>query len=748
MSFTTQISKDSTRLIYFVRMKPRIKIAHGDFTNLSGSVYYISFPYIVDLVENVGADLSLGSSSSLSAGEFYYDQDAGRLYIRKSDSTAPDSDDYFVLTFRLHFCSQEMLMTSDPLDSASETVEWDGSLDIHPEIQQGGDIKSFGFYAVGSTSFTVRNVDDLQPYLYDISTRYAEVEVWGVAGRVASANISKIFTASAGTFNVRKNEITFRLYDKSNTFNTKVSNGSGENYFDSTVLNDIDPAYRGAPIRKIFGRVRGFTPVNVSYVGGGTTSDNRDWVVCHDSCGYAPIDITGTGAFSHSGPYHLLNVGTIANAQKFKPGDLVRAYDSGGSCWSYVHSISGTTIQVYPEGAYGLTSGTGHLEKSFVQRVFMIQDDQLFIISPGYWTHATFSQGTRGFTLDANAEAFANGVSGTPATFDPANGDKLFVDVEGDLTLPTIDGTPFYSGNTAPIRIYSGLIQLYAFIKSVFGMDESEINTDSFVDADAVVGNFGTNYVYGAQVGFAVPQMALGDFPTYKEVIDKILFTMMCNAYVNEDGKFTVAPLVNPASEDTDLIGEEIMNFDAEMGFDDIAQVRVLNNFSETTIVTQRTNDADGFSEYTGTNFESIEYDHWCGSIYDYRASNEAQYLHKNPTSTDLETYLDTGVDIVSMLLNYGRWPTILHIPDWYNNRLASLYGDRTGTIRMEISRTNFTRNAFDVIDVTSRFLPGKSPLSDQTRTMQVASLTKDPNRVELVLDDLRGINENSGDWS
>lgn len=88
----------------------------------SGSVYSISFtePKIVSINQD-GVDLAESNSSSLSAGEWYFDLKAQVIYLRCSDNSDPDTK-FIGCIFELFFSSHPVRAPHD-LDSGY-SVEW------------------------------------------------------------------------------------------------------------------------------------------------------------------------------------------------------------------------------------------------------------------------------------------------------------------------------------------------------------------------------------------------------------------------------------------------------------------------------------------------------------------------------------------------------------------------------------------------------------------------------------------------
>lgn len=274
MSYTTNAAKDLVRKEMFVVLKPRKRVT--SWTLHSGSVYYASFSFgTITGVSVNGTALTAGTSTSLSAGYYYQDSSAGRLYIRKSDSTAPASTDWVVVTFELYFATFETVWYRVPTDDTTEEVLFRGIITQPPVISQASDQNIFGYSPVNDTTIgCVYDPEYLQELMYDITFNKGEVVVYHMAGDLDTANIVKIFTGVGGNHDLDDESVQINILDKSYILDQPVNNDSEPSAFDETV----QPEDRLKPIPIYFGEGRQFRCTCIDFDNTSpTTSQNRKW---------------------------------------------------------------------------------------------------------------------------------------------------------------------------------------------------------------------------------------------------------------------------------------------------------------------------------------------------------------------------------------------------------------------------------------------------------------------------------------
>ena len=81
--------------------------------------------------------------------------------------------------------------------------------------------------------------------------------------------------------------------------------------------------------------------------------------------------------------------------------------------------------------------------------------------------------------------------------------------------------------------------------------------------------------------------------------------------------------------------------------------------------------------------------------------------------------------------------------------RLADIFGDRKGRFTIRSKNRFFSNKISDVLEVNRTALPGFSfdKKTLRTRTFNILEIDKGLDSTTMVLDDQRGIEENSGDF-
>jgi hypothetical protein len=153
------------------------------FSVYSGSVYRKSFTYgYVSSVEVDGTELTSNTSTSLSAGEYYYDYENSYLYVRLSDSSNPD-DSYCVVFYELYLATFDEHWYRDPLDDTTETVYFEPLIQKSPQIKLTTDDVFFGYMPSLTSSIKLSNAEHtLERHIYDSSFNRASIKIWNVLG--------------------------------------------------------------------------------------------------------------------------------------------------------------------------------------------------------------------------------------------------------------------------------------------------------------------------------------------------------------------------------------------------------------------------------------------------------------------------------------------------------------------------------------------------------------------------------------
>lgn len=694
MSYSTNITLDNVKNDMFIVMKPRRRIT--SWTLYGGSVYRAQCPFNVVVVEQNGTTYTEQSSTSLSASQWYYNSEEQYLYIRMSDSGAPDSSDWIVATIELFVATKETLWYRIPTDSTSRLVQYYGCVKNTPSIRKSRNQQQLGFYPIESTGLTCANDPDLfQDIIWDASFNDAEINVYHLSGELDADNFNKIITASLGNFSFDDEEINFGIYDSSISLDTEFNPVNSAKFYGNG--GGIDPQFAGKPIRMFWGRVSGVMAVNRTF---GTT--NREWsVMAGLKSQFTHLDIPVTNVTTGTN----INV-SVANASFMTGGsssvaDYVWVYDVNDGSGAYHIRISSLD---YSTGAIVLSPSVsvshlqvGSLLRRSPYRVTLCQGAATYRLAYGRdFALTDWPDGSTGFTLDMSAESNVGA-----STFDPTT-DYILVTVDGRGDLPTMNGSGFGAYKQGRPTYWNGVIVLYDILKNVFGMSESEIDTASFTSAYSAI---------NTELSFGYPFAEDMSFGTYKDLISEILSNILLCAQFDSDGKFSIQPLAGITTADYSVTQDDIKagSWKYDMSYDDVGGVLFITRNRE---YSYNTSDA---TLYPPGAFDSE----------DVVQSNATQYLHKSRKYTTVRG--------------------LVNIPD---DKVLSLFSERYGRATIELNSQFFEREINDSVEIQREKMPGfayeKGTL--RSRNFRIVEIQKDLGRVVISLDDQKGMDD-SGEW-
>lgn len=719
MSYAVESVKDSVRREMLIVLKPKRRIESTLWTLHSGNVYVtpITYGYVTAVAVN-GTALTAGSSASLSAGQFYFDYSGQDLYIRKSNSAAPQTTDWVVITFEIHLAQSEFLWHRNPLDSSTDVVLYRGLVKQTPTISRSSGETLFGFAQVEATSFTCVNESTLfQELLYDASFANADVVIYHLAGKLAVANIERLHTGLCGSVQFTDLEINFPVIDKSYRFDETISNDNGTlrypHKFSGIDGTGTDPAFADTVIRNLYGCKSMMRGVCIDYNNSSpTTSQNRSWAFC-----------------SNLGDLFFTTVGTVigdtsTTVKTFVDGeyhDLRDLYLSGITSIKIGGSV--TSITGYDDNTQSITISPGGSPKAG-QTVESINFANVYLVRLGsgntatwysltystHWSPAFLSNDSFGITLINNVEG-ALGIS----TINPET-DIVIATAFGTLISPTVGGGRIPAGSSNPIVI------LYHLLLERMGMAESEINTTSILTA--------AEATFDIICTVRIPDdLESSSMPTYREVIARLLATAFCRAYIDGDGKFTVVPIGAAGTPALTLTDDDIISLQYESNYDDVGRVELFNGPTEAILA--RTKADILASATTGTGQYSYKPEVVSIAEANYEAND---YIHERAATQSVHTYFNSSFISAN--------PT-------YANRIAQMLGERRGRVTCFVKVGAHGLELGDTVRITRERQPGfdYSDGTTNSRDYVVVAIKKEVNGVSLVLDDQKGIQDNTGDW-
>lgn len=247
MSFETESKKPSSEKILLCTIESAINAKI--FSLYSGSVYYRDVSYFVSSVKQDGSDLTKASSVSLSQGQYYYDETAGRVYVRMTDSSNPKTKD--ITIFFKHFYSSCGINAPHDLDSGFH-VEWDSRIDKIGSINQQLDNEATGIVLESKSSITLLNGDGYFDEILDTHIwENKRVVIYQLFDNLPVSEAKIVFSGYVTSKDFDPDRVSFQLVD--DIF--RLRNLVNLPLF-STLDGDLSDSTIGTPKRRVYGRVK------------------------------------------------------------------------------------------------------------------------------------------------------------------------------------------------------------------------------------------------------------------------------------------------------------------------------------------------------------------------------------------------------------------------------------------------------------------------------------------------------------
>lgn len=694
------LSQEGIEANYMSVIVPRRQVT--GFTLFFGSVYSKSFDYgQVVRVDQNGVALVEAFSTSLSAGQFYYDVTNSVLYVRMSDSSNP-STKFVVSYYEIYVATSDAHWYRDPLDDTTRVVYFDDLIQNPVAFKSTISDSLFGYLPLQTTNVVLIDAEHVfEKHIYDSSFNQASIKIYHVLDKIQDIdidNIKLVYDGFCSDIIASSDRITIKTFDRIDQLSQEWRN-SDESFYNTTDFPDCEPTQVGRAIRYVYGMVDGFAPVNVDYVSENpTTSDNRDWA-CVGEQTLSDLSRTVAAAPASTATRTYLN-----NASGFQVGDSVWLDRAVGTDeYVLVTAVNYASDYIEHDTLTGGAMASGDLAKrSFVGNLFIVQNQITYrpMFGRDYVSNYAMNGGVSGFTFSVNLETDLS----MPSTL--SVNDRVFGRIYGRMNDVTIGGGAFGGNDAETNNLTHPVVILYDILKSQVPLDEDLINLTSFQGLET--GNT-------EAVGFAIPDKKGGSFPNLKTIVNEILQTTLIRLYIDDDLKWKVTRLapLGTAVKSTD--DEEILRDSFQYTF----------SYADTlsTVVVQYAEAENNPSEpsSSGGRLLSISQD-----------SDVAVYLHRIKKQKTFGSLHFRSAD-ASVLAS----------------RLRYYLGDRKGEIRMNHKNRFFDTLINDSIEVSRTKLPGYSFDGETafSRKFSVTDITKGLRVVELTLEDQKGIEDHSGSW-
>lgn len=712
MSWSSNIQNDLQNNAIFCILRPRRLIS--SWTLHSGSIYYADFDYgYVRSVfqEDIGDSLTpVETIGDITSGTFFYDVDAQRVYLQTTTSADPNTL-YMAMEYELYVGTRGLNWGRIP-DAAVGTTYlhvatyYDPVIIKPPNVKYSASDVTIGYLPFESTSISIANADGAyNRHLYDSSFIDSEIEIWHLAGNPNINNFVKLATAIMGNFTWDNGSLEISITDKIKTLDYKWGYAGADYRYHVADFSGLDPDSENLPIRKVYGRVDGFVPVNVGFNATPATNNNRNWAVSQGDTNKATI----VRNVVHPSANNTSTQTELDSADGLYPGDYVR-FDNNAMADATVKILTvNYTTKIITHGSIGArtTAAGDTVTRPFIPVVYIIvgrerPNIQTLIYIRDFTVGTTPSGGgVGGFDLVNNFEANFPGIF-EDDIFKPGK-DQIFCSVYGetDLPSPSITGLTVNQewGNLAnPIGI------LYKLIRELRGIRSGEIVLGDFITLVAA---------NNEKIGFAIPPSKEDKtYPTYKDLILKILQSFHLRMFF--DGSGLRLKQLKPM----------IASVNSADSYDVIA-----NNYSV---------DYDDLYNIVNLSYRKQEIYHPITGL----AEGDFILRKENVYTETLHRVFGKEIDIATYIYETADANSIADHYSFY-------FGERRAKFDLDLPAKILSATVDDAITINLERLPGYDFArgTEQSRDYNIVEINKGTATVSVVLDDQKGVEDNAGSW-
>jgi hypothetical protein len=700
LAYADLLLEESAESQMLVVLSPRRRPTN--FVVHSGSVYVTDFDWGgVVAVSVTGDQLTAGGSSALGAGQFYYDTDLQKLYVRTSGGVDPDTL-ITIATYEIYVATKDEHWYRTPDDATTRVVYYEPLVVRSPVLKATISDTLFGYMPVQTAQIALSNAPHIfEKHVYDSSFNKASIRIYHalrehVAADLQIDNVRLIYDGLMSDVSFSDGDLRIKTFSGVDELRQFFRNDN-DSFYDSVHFPELDPNFSGKPIRYVYGVVDGFVPVNIDFLNDQpTTSDNRVFSVIGEQNNLA--NITKTVAASPASTTTRTYLNSVTG---LRVGDSVwmdRAVGTDEYVEITVVNVSPAYIE-HAALATQMASGDA-VKRSFVGAVTIIQQQVAYKAMYGrdYTTAAVLAGGCAGFTLSSSIETDL----AIPETFSP--NDRVFCRVYGRTNDVTLGGPSFGSNDTESGNITHPAVIILDILKRVLGIPESRINAASFTQllsdrTDAL--------------GFAIPTNSTGGFEEVKNTLVDVLKSSLIKLFVDDDHKWAVSAIGPLPVDDKTIDDTEITkgSFDYNFDYSDIVS-DVIVEYAQREIG-DRIDASNTVKSVTVTN-----------NLTRYLHNVEAQMTFASLHFKDL----DAGV---------------------LAERVSFIFGDRAGKVSFQTKNKFFDTEIDVTIGISRTKMPGFDFDADieRQRSFSVTGTQKGLRSVTIELDDQKGIQDNEGSW-
>lgn len=696
MAYVDLITDETATNRYLIVMLPRRRLQ--GFSLVSGAVYSVPFS-LGDVVSAKarGVALSAGTSSALSAGEYFHDVDAGLVYVRLSDDSSPNIT-WLVVEYEIHVATASAHWYRVPTDDTTRTVFFDEFVIQEPKIQQTMAEIASGYAPTQSSTMNLNNAEHwIEEHLSLSSFNGASILVYHWLGDLDVANIQLVMSGYMGKVSYSDDNCQISIVDRVDALTDEWRHEEGSSFVNLDDFPEADPQGVGKTIRRVFGIVDGFSPINVDYLAQDpTTSDNRVWLCVNGQ--------SGLGEVVHTVPASPVSTTTrtyLTSTVGINVGDTL-FLDGVTDYYVVVTAVDRSIVPFIEHDAIGAPLATGEAaRRGFISRVTIVQDSVAYLAMYGrdYTVSTAMAGGCSGFTFSTSLEANLSMPKTLQAT------DRVIVRVYGPVNALTLDGPAFGGDDTRCGNMAAPAQMVLYTLKTILGFTDDDINAASFQQAllDST-----------AAIAMVIPSSASGKFPKTKDIILDVLKSALMRLSIASDGTWKLNAL-KPMGASVDAIDktELIQNtFTVDYDYGDTASDVTVNYDAREASET-----ADGIN----------------GGSRSVTVTSEAgTYLHeaKSTFSTDASLFYDEDASQLAA-------------------RLSFLMGEPDMRVKFTAPTRFFVREISDEMLITREALPGFSFSLGVANTTEniILQVERSIDSTKLTLTDQKGVEDNAADW-
>lgn len=698
MTYANLLSEEGIKSQYLVVIKPRRFADTSAWQLVSGTKFEQIFSYgqIINAQHN-NTVLTAATSLALSDGDWFFDETTSAFYIDiGSDPALSD----IIVTYELYFGTFDAHFNRSPLLSSTRVVYYEPLITRSPTVIASNTDILFGFLPSNSTSISISNVTQyLQTHLYDSSFNRADIEVYHWLDELITANVKLITRGICGSVNSSDESVQITIYDNNDLFNAEFRHDAGESFFSVSNFPDLDPNYASRPIRKVYGVVDSFIPVNIDYNETLSNTVNRAWVCLKPYTNLASISTVVPAS-----PSSTATRTYVTSANGIRVGDSVWIDSSLGSGFDEFVKVTvvNKTGSHYIEHATisNIAISTDVVKRNFVGSVTIFKDGISYeaLYGKHYDEYLDVGNSVAGFLLKTTLEADL-GISALSIF------DIVHARVYGNKNNVTLSASPFGSNSLETGNLTNGVVIFYDLLKTYLGVTESDIDLTGFTTEQGLIDD---------ELGFAIPSLSQLNFPTFKDLFSSISQSLLLKVFINDDNKFSITQTGPRAAATKTIQDDEILESSFSYSFD-YRDVR-----------------SDIFIQYAPT---EVSRRNSTGDVY-YSlvnsTNNVAKRLHKiqkQETFTSLH-FVEAQAQALC-------------------DHLAYALGERRGLISLVTKNRFYDSQINEVIEISRTKIPGFEFVNDTMRQLNAVIIATDKSLDEITiqLDDQKGIQDNLATW-